>query len=267
MGCVTLCAPYCEPQSGVHRTTRLTKSARSAALCLTEKHTSNATEVCVLNANEEKRSIDASAPYHGLCVGSDVTDGTLLRGPSWEPLSGTQAQIVCSRRAVDRAPRPKRGRRNCGDWRHCYGGLAGVRRAISGRTAAARRDHRPPTTSERRLRSRLILFREMEHESPQQVHHNRCYILTRTKCELERTYEKGASLMRAGRLRRRRLRTSRPKRRLRKSNKSSTVSPRAIADDHETAEVEPAHSLLLSSLRFWEVKRDLIEERMTAIGH
>jgi hypothetical protein len=117
------------------------------------------------------------------------------------------------------------------------------------------------------LRARAFPSGEMKRESPQQVYHNRCYILTRTKCELERTYEKGASLMRAGRLRRRRLRTSRPKRRLRKSNKSSTVSPRAIADDHETAEVEPAHSLLLSSLRFWEVKRDLIEERMTAIGH
>jgi hypothetical protein len=73
--------------------------------------------------------------------------------------------------------------------------------------------------------------------------------------------------MRAGRLRRRRLRTSRPKCRLRKSSKSSNASPRAIAGDYETAEVEPAHSLLLSSLRFWEVERDLIEERMPAIGH
>lgn len=73
--------------------------------------------------------------------------------------------------------------------------------------------------------------------------------------------------MRAGRLRRRRLRTFRSKGRLRKSNKSSNASSRAIGDDDETAQVEPAHSLLLSSLRFWEVKRDLIEERMTAIGH
>jgi hypothetical protein len=40
-----------------------------------------------------------------------------------------------------------------------------------------------------------------------------------------------------------------------------------MADNHETARVEQAHSLLLSSLRFWEVERDLIEERMTAIGH
>jgi hypothetical protein len=72
--------------------------------------------------------------------------------------------------------------------------------------------------------------------------------------------------MRAGRLRRRRLRTSRSKRRLRKSSKSSNASPPAIADDHETAQLEPGHSLLLSSLRFWEVERDLIEERIAAIN-
>jgi hypothetical protein len=172
-----------------------------------KNHTSNATEVCVLNANEEKLSIVASAPYHGLCVGSDVTDGALLRGSSREPVSGASAEIVCSRRAVDCAARPKCRRRNCRDWGYCYSSLASIRRPIFGGTSAARRDHRPPTTSKRRLGSRLILFREMEHESPQQVCHNRCYIVTRTKCELERTYEKGASLMRAGRLRRRRLRT------------------------------------------------------------
>jgi hypothetical protein len=74
----------------------------------TEKHTSKATEACVLNANEEKRSIFASAPYHGLCVGSDVTGGALLRGSSREPVSGAPAEIVCSRRAVDCAARPKR---------------------------------------------------------------------------------------------------------------------------------------------------------------
>jgi hypothetical protein len=37
-------------------------------------------------------------------------------------------------------------------------------------------------------------------------------------------------------------------------------------DDHETAQVEPAHSLLLSSLRYWEVERDLIEERIAAMA-
>jgi hypothetical protein len=233
-----------------------------------KKHTSKITKSCVLHANEQKRSIFASPLYRGLCVGSDVTDGALLRGSSREPVSGAPPEIVCSRRAVDRAPRPKGGRGNRRDWAYCHSGPSRVRRAIFGRIASARRgDSRLSTKAERVLRARAFPSGEMKRESPQQVYHNRCYILTRTKCELERTYEKGASLMRAGRLRRRRLRTSRPKRRLRKSNKSSTVSPRAIADDHETAEVEPAHSLLLSSLRFWEVKRDLIEERMTAIGH
>ncbi len=99
--------------------------------------------------NEQKRSIFASPPYHGLCVGSDVTDGALLRGPSREPVSGAPTQIVCSRRAVDRAARPDRGRRNCRDWGFCYSSLAGIRRPISGGIAAARRDNRPHTTTER----------------------------------------------------------------------------------------------------------------------
>jgi hypothetical protein len=71
--------------------------------------------------------------------------------------------------------------------------------------------------------------------------------------------------MRAGRLKRRRLRTSRSKLRLRKVSKRSKASLHAIADDHETTQ-EPAHSLLLSSLRYWEVERDLIEERIAAMA-
>jgi hypothetical protein len=35
--------------------------------------------------------------------------------------------------------------------------------------------------------------------------------------------------------------------------------------EDETTQLEPTHSLLLSSLRFWEVERDLIEERTAAI--
>jgi len=37
-------------------------------------------------------------------------------------------------------------------------------------------------------------------------------------------------------------------------------------DDNESAEAEEIDRLLLSSLRFWEVERDLIEERMAAIS-
>ena len=114
-----------------------------------KKHTSKITESCVLHANEQKRSIFASPPYHGLCAGSHVTDGALLRGASREPVSGAPSEIVCSRRAVDRAARPDRGRRNCRDWGYCYSSLAGIRRPISGGVAAARRDNRPHTTTER----------------------------------------------------------------------------------------------------------------------
>jgi hypothetical protein len=39
-----------------------------------------------------------------------------------------------------------------------------------------------------------------------------------------------------------------------------------MTDDNETIEVEPTHSLLLASLRFWEVERDLMDERIAAIG-
>jgi hypothetical protein len=71
--------------------------------------------------------------------------------------------------------------------------------------------------------------------------------------------------MRVGRLKRRRLRASRSKRRLRNASKYSKASPHAIMDEQST-HVESAHSLLLSSLRYWEVERDLIEERIAALA-
>jgi hypothetical protein len=37
-------------------------------------------------------------------------------------------------------------------------------------------------------------------------------------------------------------------------------------DDNEFAQAEEIDRLLLSSLRYWAVERDLIEERMAAIG-
>jgi len=49
-------------------------------------------------------------------------------------------------------------------------------------------------------------------------------------------------------------------------SKRHKASRRAMADDEDIAEFEPAHSLLFSSLRFWEIERDLIEERVAAIG-
>jgi hypothetical protein len=37
-------------------------------------------------------------------------------------------------------------------------------------------------------------------------------------------------------------------------------------DDNEFAQAEEIDRLLLSSLRYWEVERDLIEERLAARG-
>jgi hypothetical protein len=149
-----------------------------------KKHTSKITKSCVLHANEQKRSIFASPLYRGLCAGSDVTDGALLRGSSREPVSGAPTEIVCSRRTVDRAPRAKRGRRNRRDWAYCHSGPSRVRRAIFGRIASARRgDSQLSTKAEPVFRGRQLPFGEMKRESPQQVCHNRCYIVRRTKCE------------------------------------------------------------------------------------
>jgi hypothetical protein len=38
-------------------------------------------------------------------------------------------------------------------------------------------------------------------------------------------------------------------------------------DDDESAQAEEIDRLLLSSLKFWEVERDLIEERMAISRH
>jgi hypothetical protein len=38
-----------------------------------------------------------------------------------------------------------------------------------------------------------------------------------------------------------------------------------MTDDDEPPQFEPTHSLLFSSLKYWEVERDLIEERTAGI--
>ena len=53
---------------------------------------------------------------------------------------------------------------------------------------------------------------------------------------------------------------------MRKSNKRSRPWQRQPSDRDEAAEVEAPERLLLSALKFWEVERDLIDERMDAIG-
>jgi hypothetical protein len=60
-------------------------------------------------------------------------------------------------------------------------------------------------------------------------------------------------------------RTLKIKRRRTKLSKLSTKSRPETINDKESAQSEAIDRLLLSSLRFWEVERDLIEERMSAV--
>jgi hypothetical protein len=62
------------------------------------------------------------------------------------------------------------------------------------------------------------------------------------------------------------LRTSKSKQNGLRQSKNYKVLAREMTDDDKSNQVEPAHSLVLSSLRFWEVERDLIEERKAAIN-
>ncbi len=85
-----------------------------------------------------------------------------------------------------------------------------------------------------------------------------------------RTYEQkrideGGILMGAAR-RRRRWRMSRSKRTRQRSSKSSAQWRREMPDDNGSSEAEGIDRLLLSALRYWEVKRDLIDERREARG-
>jgi hypothetical protein len=68
--------------------------------------------------------------------------------------------------------------------------------------------------------------------------------------------------MRAGRRRRIRIKSKRARQALGRHRKAS--HPDIRQDD--TNQFEPAHRLLLSSLRYWEIERDLIDERVGAIG-
>jgi hypothetical protein len=70
--------------------------------------------------------------------------------------------------------------------------------------------------------------------------------------------------MGARRSARKRGRTSRSKSRSRQPSKCSTAWRPQIVNGDESAEAEEIDRLLLSSLRLWEVERDLIEERIAA---
>jgi hypothetical protein len=58
--------------------------------------------------------------------------------------------------------------------------------------------------------------------------------------------------------------TSKPKRRSQRSNKSAKASRREVLNGDESAGAEEIDRLLLSSLRLWEVEREIMEERWDA---
>ena len=72
--------------------------------------------------------------------------------------------------------------------------------------------------------------------------------------------------MGVARSKRARWRTSKFRRRPKKLSEHLRASPPDMMDDDESAQTEEIDRLVVSSLRFWEVERDLIEERMAAIG-
>jgi hypothetical protein len=63
-----------------------------------------------------------------------------------------------------------------------------------------------------------------------------------------------------------RSRTSKSKHGQQTPSKHYKVLRYATAEDDETIPAEPIHSLLLSSLKYWEVERDLIEERIAGFN-
>ena len=62
----------------------------------------------------------------------------------------------------------------------------------------------------------------------------------------------------------RRRRTPKFKRKSQQASKRSEGLPPKIMNGDDSAEAEETDRLLLSSLRYWEVERDLIEERLGA---
>jgi hypothetical protein len=72
--------------------------------------------------------------------------------------------------------------------------------------------------------------------------------------------------MEAQRSRRMRLRRSKSKRRAQRSSKRYEVAGHKMTHENESPQLEPTHNLLLSSLRYWEVERDLIDERVATIS-
>ena len=71
--------------------------------------------------------------------------------------------------------------------------------------------------------------------------------------------------MKAGRTTGTRSRNAKSRRRRRSSAELSGKLPPVMIANKETTDVERTPSLLFASLRYWEVERDLIDERLAAI--
>jgi hypothetical protein len=71
--------------------------------------------------------------------------------------------------------------------------------------------------------------------------------------------------MGAGRTNRTRSRNAKSRRRRRSSAKLSGKLRPLMINNEETTDVDGTPSLLFSSLRYWEVERDLIDERLAVI--
>jgi hypothetical protein len=78
--------------------------------------------------------------------------------------------------------------------------------------------------------------------------------------------EEGSGMLTAGPgPRRRRARKSKPKAKRGKSSKRSETLWSKKTNNNQALAAEEVDRLLASALRYWEVKRDLIEERIAAI--
>jgi hypothetical protein len=82
----------------------------------------------------------------------------------------------------------------------------------------------------------------------------------------QKNMHEGETLMGTARQRRRGWRASKAKRKAQKSSKRAEAWRPQITNGDESAESVGIDRLLLSSLRLWEVERDLIEERIAALG-
>lgn len=77
--------------------------------------------------------------------------------------------------------------------------------------------------------------------------------------------KKGDSVMLTGGPRRRRQRKTKPKTKRARSTRRSEALWSKTSNNHQNLQTEEVDRLLASALRYWEAKRDLIEERISTI--